>query len=92
MAIVNNVEMEKRLEKRAQDCHYRQKAIKSCWKSMVLGGLGELAGATYLRRSLYVLMNHCKKFGIYVRSVSIFQLSKWTIMHFLVTAHALMVT
>ena len=37
-----------------------------------------MAGGSYLRISLYVLMIHFKKFGTFIRSVPISRLSNWT--------------
>ena len=45
---------------------------------LIFRGQGQLAGGSYLRRSLYVLMIHFKKFGTFIRSVPISRLSNWT--------------
>ena len=36
---------------------------------LIFRGQGQLAGGSYLRISLYVLMIHFKKFGTFIRSV-----------------------
>ena len=45
---------------------------------LIFRGQGQLAGGSYLRISLYVLMIHFKKFGTFIRSVPISRLSNRT--------------
>ena len=48
---------------------------------LIFRGQGQLAGGSYLRITLYVLMIHFKKFGTFIRSVPISRLSNRTILY-----------